>query len=405
MSSFLQLALVLSILITAAKTGGWISFRLGQPSVLGELLVGIILGPTFVNILGLPFLTNPYLPDTIHDLAELGVMLLMFLAGLELHLTDMIKSGKAAALAGTLGVVAPLILGAAMHFYFPIPLEEAVFLGLILSATSVSISAQTLMELQALRSRVGITLLGAAVFDDILVVLGLSVFSAIALSDGSTFLGVASVILMMLLYLGIGSAVGFLLIPKAIQKIVTEPISQGLISLTLICILIYGWSAEVLGNMAAITGSFLVGLIFAQSPQKKRIEEGISSIAYGFLVPIFFINIGLQANLGELIGPGFWMFLVMSILAIVSKIIGSGTGAVIGGFTRREALRLGIGMISRGEVGLIVASVGIAHGIISQMIFSAVIGVVIVTTILTPPLLRLTLKKTSKRSEESRIGY
>jgi len=397
MTPFLQLALALAILISAAKIGGLLSYRLGQPSVLGELMVGIILGPSLIDILHLQMFTDEHLPEVIHEMAELGVMLLMFLAGIELHLSDLKKSGKISALAGSLGVLLPLILGSSLVFFFPISTEEAIFLGLVLSATSVSISAQTLMELKVLRSRVGISLLGAAVFDDILVVLGLSIFSALVLSSGDS--GLAAVLLIlfqMALYMIIAGGAGFLLIPLLSKKITELPISQGLVAFTVVSILIYGWAAEVFGNMAAITGAFLVGLLFGRSPVKERAESGIVALAYGLFVPIFFIDVGLKANVRELFGSSFGIFLVMTILAIAGKIIGSGAGAMLGGFTRREALQMGIGMMSRGEVGLIVATVGITQGIIDQSIFSAVVGVVIVTTLLTPPLLRLSFQKPKK---------
>jgi Kef-type K+ transport system membrane component KefB len=393
MTPFLQLTLVLAILIASAKVGGYLSYRIKQPAVLGELLVGVILGPSLIDILHQPFITDRHLPEIIHELAEFGVMLLMFLAGLELHFSDLIKSGKVAAFAGSLGVITPLILGTGLVFVFPLSITEALFLGLILSATSVSISAQTLMELKVLRSRVGISLLGAAVFDDILVVLGLSVFSALAMSNGTGDLSqVVIILLQMVFYLLIASALGLWLLPRLSKAVTEQPISQGLLSFTFVVLLLYGWAAEIFGNMAAITGAFLAGLLFARSPVRERIERGMVSLAYGFFVPIFFIDVGLKANIRELVGPTFWLFLVMSILAIIGKIFGSGLGATIAGFNRKESLQLGIGMMSRGEVGLIVASVGISQAIISQTVFSAVVGVVILTTLLTPPLLRLSFR-------------
>jgi len=401
MSSFLQLALALSVLIIAAKIGGLISYRLGQPSVLGELLAGIILGPSLLDFLHMPFFTDPHLPQVIHELAEIGVMLLMFLVGLELHLSDLAKSGKVSAFAGSLGVVFPMLLGAGLIFLFPLSPEEAIFIGLILSATSVSISAQTLMELDVLRSRVGVSLLGAAVFDDVLVVLGLSIFSALAITEGSAGLSQVLVVLVqMTLFLIIGAGLGFLFIPRLSQTVRGLPISQGLVAFALVSILVYGLAAEVFGNMAAITGAFLAGLLFGRSPVKERVESGITTIAYGFFVPIFFINVGLQANIKEIFGGSFGLFLVMTVLAIIGKVFGSGLGALAGGLNRDEALQLGVGMMSRGEVGLIVASVGITEGLINHDIFSAVVGVVIITTLLTPPLLRLSFSRSEPRKPE-----
>ncbi len=389
MTSFLQLSLALAILIAAAKIGGYASYRLGQPSVLGELLMGILLGPSLLDLLHRPYFGDAHLATTIYELAELGVLLLMFLAGIELHLSDLAKTGKAAALAGTLGVILPLGLGWLGGLAFRMSQLEAVFLGLVLAATSVSISAQTLMELGVLRSRVGVTLLGAAVFDDILVVLALSLFTALTGpgSDGS--LGpVIWMALRMLLFLGAGMLIGMAVLPRASRRVSSLPVSQGLIAFTIVTILLYGWMAEEFGAMAAITGAFLAGLVFSHSPVKERIESGISSLAYGLFVPVFFINVGLNANMRELAGPSFWLFLTLMIVAVIGKVVGAGLGGLAGGLSRPEALQLGIGMTSRGEVGLIVASVGMSQGLIDHSIFSAVVGVIILSTLVTPFMLR-----------------
>jgi Kef-type K+ transport system membrane component KefB len=406
LTPFLQLALALAILIAAAKAGGYLSYRLGQPSVLGELLVGILLGPSLVDILHLSYFTDPHLPEVVHELAEIGVLLLMFLVGLELHLSDLAKTGKVAAFAGTLGVILPLLLGYGVGIAFDLTTQTAIFMGLILSATSVSISAQTLMELKVLRSRVGISLLGAAVFDDVLVVLGLSLFTALVVSEASTGLvTILGVIGRMALFLVLASLLGWAALPKASRHITSLPVSQGLIAFTMVTLLLYGWAAVELGGMAAITGTFLAGLLLSRSPVKERIESGISTVAYGLFVPIFFINVGLTSNLRDLAGSAFWLFLVMTIVAMLGKVIGAGAGGLMGGLNRLESLQLGIGMMSRGEVGLIVATVGVAQGLIGDEVFSAVVGVVIITTLVTPPLLRASFKKpnlpSTKLSAES----
>lgn len=313
----------------------------------------------------------------------------MFLAGLELHLSDLAKTGKVSALAGVLGVVFPLVLGFGAGLILNIKDRSALFLGLILAATSVSISAQTLIELKILRSEVGISLLGAAVFDDILVILSLSIFSAfLGSSSGNGWNSILQVFLQMVLYIFFAILLGLIFLPKASRKMSSLPISQGLIAFVIVIILLYGWSAEVFGSMTAITGAFLAGLMLARSPVKERIENGIVAIAFGLFVPVFFINVGLSTNLRELVTPTLWLFLIMALTAIVGKVFGSGIGAILGGFSSREALQLGIGMMSRGEVGLIVATVGVSEGWISSEVFSAIVGVVIVTTLLTPPLLR-----------------
>lgn len=389
MTPFLQLALALAIIILAAKSAGYLSYRLGQPSVLGELMVGILLGPSVLNLFHLPYFTDENLPEVIHQMAEIGVLLLMFIAGLELHLTDLARSGKASALAGILGVIFPLLLGTGAGLAFSMDLLPALFVGLILSATSVSISAQTLLELKVLRTRVGISLLGAAVFDDILVVLGLSIFTALVQpGTGGGLAGVLRILASMLLYLVVVMATGWFLLPRLSRRVSRLPVSQPLISFTIVIILLYGWLAEAMGSMAAITGAFLAGLMLARSPVKERIESGISPIAYGIFVPVFFVNVGLSANAGDLSGSAFWLLVVLVLVAVVGKVLGAGLGARWAGLSRLESLQLGAGMMSRGEVGLIVASVGISQGLIDQRVFAAIVGVVILTTLFTPPALR-----------------
>jgi Kef-type K+ transport system membrane component KefB len=389
----------LAIIIAAAKAGGYLSYRLGQPSVLGELIVGIFLGPTIVNLLHIPYFTDEHLPEVVHELAEIGVLLLMFLAGLELHLKDLAKSGKISVVAGVMGVIFPLVLGAGASYLFLEDLQVSLFIGLILAATSVSISAQTLMELKVLRSRVGVSLLGAAVFDDVLVVLLLSIFTAIIDSGGQG--GLVSILIVlgkMALYLAGAGALGFWLLPRLSSRVPSLAISQGVTAFTVVVILLYGWSAEILGGMAAITGTFLAGLILARSPIRERIESVINILAFGFFVPVFFVNIGLSTNLRDLAGANFWLFGLITLVAILGKIIGAGLGGLWAGLRRQEALQLGIGMMSRGEVGLIVAAVGIQNGLIGDAIFSAVVGVVIITTLLTPPLLRLSFRQPAASS-------
>lgn len=391
MTPTMQLVLALMIIIIVAKVGGYVSLRLGQPSVLGQLLVGLLLGPSLLDFLHWSIFTDGHLGETIHELAELGVLLLMFIAGLSLHLSDLVESRRVAALAGTLGVVAPVLMGLVLGRLLGFDNEASLFIGLILSATSVSISAQTLMELDALRSRVGISLLGAAVFDDILVVLGLSVFVALVVGGAGAggLAGVAEIALRMALFLIVSLVAGLVLLPTRLSRLIHHlPISEGLIAFVFVTVLLYSWAAEVLGSMADITGAFLAGLIFARSPLKDHIETGISALAHGLFVPIFFVNIGLIANIRELSADGVVLLVAMTIVAIVSKVGGAGLGGRLGGLTNRESLQLGVGMMSRGEVGLIVATVGVSNRVIGADAFAAVVGVVILTTLLTPPILR-----------------
>ena len=392
MSSFLELAFEIAIILLAAKAAGYLSTRLGQPSVLGEILVGILLGPSLLDIEHLVFLKSKTLPETIHELGELGVLLLMFIAGLELHFKELTRNSKVSMLSGSLGVLLPVGLGWVLGLIFRMPGPSAFFLGLSLGATSVSISAQTLMELKMLRSRVGLGLLGAAVFDDILIILLLSGFLAVL--DGSTSVPVLLLVLArMIVFLGLSVAFGLWILPRLIKAISGLPISQSVLTLALIIMLVYGVAAEVLGGMAAITGSFLAGLMFARSHEKERMEAGIHALAYGLFVPIFLVGIGLSVNLRTMEVSALWLTLTVILVAISTKFFGAGLGARLGGFSWRESWQLGAGMVSRGEVGLIVASVGITQGLVTQDEFSAIVGMVLVSTIITPLLLRQLFKE------------
>jgi Kef-type K+ transport system membrane component KefB len=391
MTAFLQLAIILAILLFSAKAAGYLSIKLGQPSVLGELLAGIILGPSLINILHLPVFSLHESGEFIKEVGEIGVLLLMFLAGLELHLDELAQNKIASMFGGILGVIVPIGLGFWIGTIFDLNFNNAMFLGLTMGATSVSISAQTLIELKALRSKVGLGMLGAAVFDDMLVILILSTF--LALQAGGSVLAILLVLVKMIIFLSASLAFGFWVIPWISRKVERLPISYGVLTLAIIVILVYGFAAEIVGGMAAITGSFIAGLMFSRTKQKPEIDRGMKALSYSFFVPIFFINIGLNVNVSNIGLDTIWIMLLISFAAIVGKIVGSGGGARIGNFTWRESLQLGIGMVSRGEVGLIVAAVGLEAGLISSQLFSAIIGMVLITTVLTPPMLRISFAK------------
>ncbi len=387
MSDFLQLTIVLIIILVAAKLAGYLSTRIHQPSVFGELLVGLLLGPTLLNLTHLSFITNTHIEDFITDLGELGVLLLMFLAGLELHLKDLAKNTRVAAFAGILGVILPVGLGLLFGELVGMDFNHGLFLGLTLGATSVSISAQVLIELNQLKSRVGLALLGAAVFDDILVILLLSTFLAF-LSGGSSLGGIALVFGKMIGFLSLSSLIGIYVLPWLVRKTSKLPISQGVTTLAIVILLIYGVAAELLGGMAAITGTFLAGLMFARTPEKSIIETNLHAISYAFFVPIFFVSIGLSVNLRNTDLNTLWIILGISVLAILGKILGAGLGGLLAKFSWRESFQLGVGMVSRGEVGLIIAKIGLDSGYLPESIFSAIVGMILITTLVTPPMLR-----------------
>lgn len=387
MNTFLQLSFLLVIILLSAKLAGYLSIRLNQPAVLGELLVGIVLGPTVLNILQWPFI-DASLKHMLHDLSEMGVLLLMFLAGLELHFRELTRNLRVATLAGTFGVILPILGGWGIGRLFGLDYQAAFFLGLILAATSVSISAQTLMELGHLRSRVGLGLLGAAVLDDILAILFLSVFLAL-LNDNGNWLSLLGIGLRMLAFLALAFGFGLWILPRWSKTIDRLPISQGTLAFALSIMLIYGVAAETIGHLAPITGAFLAGLMFARTHQKEKIVEGVHVLAYGLFVPIFFINIGLSVNGRNLSPEMFLLALAVILIAVFSKWLGAGLGGYLGGFSKIESIQLGAGMISRGEVGLIIASVGAPYNLVTEDEFAVIVLMVLVTTLLTPVILRL----------------
>jgi Kef-type K+ transport system membrane component KefB len=387
MSPFLQLAFELVVILLAAKAAGYLSTRLGQPSVLGELLAGVLLGPSLVNILGLRFINSTSLTGTISDLSELGVLLMMFIAGLELHLGELASHGKVSLLASSGGLLLSIGLGWGAGRLFGMNGTAALLLGLALGATSVSISARTLMELGVLRSRVGLGLLGAAVVDDILSILAFSIFLAIY-SGGGGLASLAWIVVRMLAFLALAVAFGLWVLPRLAAWVERLSISQGGLAFAIVILLVYGLAAELVGQMAAIIGAFLAGLMFARTVEKRGIEQGITALAYGFFVPIFFINIGLTVNLRSLQAGDLWLMLAVTLAAVLGKLLGAAGGARLGSLPWYESIQLGAGMVSRGEVTLIIAAAGSRAGLINGGAFSAIITAVLLSILVTPPLLR-----------------
>ncbi len=399
MLPFLQFILVILVIIAFAKVGGYFSTKLGQPAVVGEVLAGLILGPAVLNFMQWPIFTDHHLGETVSYLAELGILLLLFVAGLELDLTDLVKSGKTAVWVGVLGFIFTLGMGYILAIIFSFENQQALFIGLMLAPTSIGISAQTLIELNVIRSKVGTTLLSAAAIDDTLGILSLSLFIALFLGGApSESASILWILVKMSLYIVVASAIGFWFLPKLAQIIENLPISQGLIAFTFITVLIFAWSAEVFGNMSAIIGAFLAGLFLARSPLKDKIEKGFSSFAYGIFIPIFFINVGLSSNVSQISSDGFLLLAGMIVVVVLSKHIGARIGGRLGGMTTRESVQLGFGMIPRGEVVLIIATVGLVEGLIDTIIFSMIVVLVVVTTLITPPILQR-LFSNSKQSK------
>ena len=375
---------------------GALATRVHQPSVFGEILAGLLLGPTVLNVLGWPIFAAPSGADgvpllaLVRDLAQIGVLLLMFVAGLETDLVLMRRVGTVALWSAFGGVVLPMAAGAATAVAFGLPLYwEGIFIGAILTATSVSISAQTLLEIGALRSREGSTILGAAVIDDVMGIIVLSLVVALAKASGAglDWLQLGIVVMRVTLFFAAAIAARRFLSP-VLRWASTLGVSQAVLAAALVLMLLYSWAAEYIGAVAAITGAYLAGVLIAQTEFKKDVDAGIHPLTYSMFVPLFFISIGLEANAREL-GPRAMFTVVLVLVAILAKAVGCGVFARLFGFSTKESVRVGIGMISRGEVGLIVAGYGLANGLITSEVFSASVIMVLATTMVTPPLMRL----------------
>lgn len=393
----IQLFLALGVMIAAAEIAGAVARRLGQPRVFGQLLAGVVLGPTLLDMLHWGTFSDPEtLHHTITELAEMGVLFLMFSVGLEVHLHELLSVGKVALWAGMLGALVPLALALPAVMPFGYGLEEAIFVGVVLSATSVSISAQTLLELGILSTREGIGLLAAAVVDDVLAILILSIAIALMSGDGGSSAGdIVWILARMILYIGGALAVAWFVLPRLFLWLdLRQTLTGSVAAFALVAALIFGWSAEALGGVATITGAFIAGLGLSQVADRTKgeIVEAVRRVSYSLLVPIFFVSVGLQTDLAAIEPYLLPLAGLLLAAAVASKVIGSGLGAYIGGFDKGEAFRLGVCMISRGEVGLIIASLGLTSGLLSDELFQPVFLVILLTTVLTPPLVRLVFR-------------
>jgi Kef-type K+ transport system membrane component KefB len=400
MTETVQFFLALGVMVGFAKAMGYISYRLHQPAVLGELLAGLIIGPTILNFLGyLPLFPDGHsVEHTLIEIAEVGVLLLMFMAGLEVDPKSLLKVGKPAIGAGVVGVFVPMLIIIPVVMMFGYTFPKALFVGILLASMSTSISAQVMMELGVLQKKEGLTMLGAALVDDAIVILLLSLF--IAINPGGIILAaenrsVVEVILRIIGFLAIAGPLSWILLPRIAQKVYSLPIAEGTLMVAIISTLLLSWAAEYFGGIAGITGAFIAGISLHQSRRGvlEQMERGIHAVNYGLLVPLFFVSIGLRTNLRLLTVDLLPFALIITVLAIITKIVGAGGGSMLGGFDWKSSMRVGLGMISRGEVGLIIASIGVGFGILQPEVFTVVVFVVLVTTIITPPLVRWSFKE------------
>lgn len=369
--------LPLAVLLVAAKLAGAISVRLGMPSVVGQLLAGVLIGPSVFGLLH----TGPLLSSV----ASVGVILLMFMAGVETDLVQMRQVGLTALLVAFGGVLVPMAGGIALAHAWGYAWRPSVFLGVVLTATSVSVTAQTLRELGRLHSRAGTVILGAAVIDDVLGIVLLSV--VIGLEGGGNPL---RPLLSMGLFFLIAFALGEWVMPHLFRHLSGLQSREASFALVLALVIGAAWAAESLGKIAAITGAYLFGLAVARHPagERERITYGIDIVGYGFFVPIFFVVVGLEANGRVLAAAPIFTALLVAV-AVLTKALGTFAGARAGRLPAGEAITVGLGMITRGEVALVVATLGAATAILDQRLFAASLAMVLLTTIVTPVVLRL----------------
>lgn len=375
MSAVLLFVQILIILITT-KIGGALSVKLGQPAVLGKLISGIVIGPAVLGWIAPS--------EMITQISEIGVLLLMFIAGLETDIKALKQNRNSSIAVAVGGIIAPLFFFYLAGLVIGMEQRHALFLGLLFSATSVSISAQTLKELGQLKSRESATILGAAVLDDILVVIVLAVMmSSLTVEQVSLSLIIGK----KLLFFAAIALLGWKVVPWMLRILAPMPVSEAVISAALIICFSFAYLAEFLG-VAGIIGSFAAGLAISQTQFKQQVEHKIEPIAYAFFVPVFFVSIGLSISFAG-VNNQIGIIAGLTIIAILTKLVGSGIGARLTGFHNRSSLGIGAGMISRGEVALIIAAIGLEANLLEETFFTASVLVVILTTLVTPPLLKL----------------
>ncbi len=384
----------IALILLATKLLGLFTRRLQMPQVVGALLAGVILGPAVLNLL--------HETDFIKQVAELGVIILMFNAGLETNLTELRKAGKASFMIALIGVLVPLAGGFGIACLFnrgdlaqgnTSLFLQNMFIGVILTATSVSISVETLRELGKLDTRAGSAILGAALIDDVMGIIALTVISSVA--DASVNLG--AVLLKTGLFFVFVAVAGFVF-----YKLFTFVIDRDnrdlrrYVIVAFVFCLAMAYAAERFFGVADITGAYFAGLIICNTQRSKYIASRFETLSYILLSPIFFASIGLGVQLPSMTANILLFSALLLVVAILTKIIGCGLGAKLCGYSSAEATQIGVGMISRGEVALIVANKGAALGILSSVFFGPVVIIVIVTTIITPILLKIVFSRENK---------
>ncbi|KPU51845.1 MULTISPECIES: cation:proton antiporter [Bacillus cereus group] len=382
---FFQIALIL----LSTKLAGDLSVRLGQPSVLGKLIVGIVIGPALLG-----WIENS---ELLTQLSNVGVILLMFMAGLETDLEELNANRNSSLAVALGGIILPFVGGYVSGLVMGMEQGNAVFLGLLLCATSVSISVQTLRDLGKMKTRESTTMLGAAVFDDILVVILL----AFAMSFlGTDDVNLTMVILKKVVFFASIILIGWKGVPAIMRWLSPLRVSESIVSAALIICFSFAYFGELLG-IAGIIGAFAAGIAISQTNYKHEVEKKVEPIAYAMFVPVFFVSIGMNITFDG-IGNQIWFILALTVIAVLTKLIGCGFGARMTGFDAKSSAIIGAGMVSRGEVALIIAGTGLSSGLLAQDYFTAIVIVVILTTMITPPMLKYTFGAKDKAMKASK---
>jgi Kef-type K+ transport system membrane component KefB len=372
-----SLLLWVAVLLLAANLAGHLSQQVGLPRVFGKLLVGLLLGPAILRVVPLT--------QSLQDMANIGVIILMFVAGVETDMVQMRRVGLPATLAAWFGVLFPLAAGAVLSFAFGLKLYPAIFVGTILTATSVSISAQTLQELGQLKTRIGSAILGAAIIDDVLGILILAFVTAFG-GESNSYIAVVK----LFVFLPLAILVGWFIVPLLVRRLELLGSRDVQIAVLVAVVLAFAWAAAQLGGLAAITGAYLAGVFVGRTPLRSQAAEHVSFLGYAFFIPLFFASVGMSVRLEDLRAAPLFAVLLL-VVAVVTKVLGCFMGALMGRFSIRESGIVGIGMISRGEVALVIATIGLQTQVIGNTVFSAAILMTVATTLITPLLLRVVL--------------
>jgi Kef-type K+ transport system membrane component KefB len=375
--------MLIAALLLVAKVAGNLSARVGMPSVLGVIVAGLVGGPAILGLIDQDAFVG--------NIGHVGVVLLMFLAGLETDAQGLRSVGRTALFVAVGGVVLPLGAGYAIGTMAGMEPMHALFLGAILTATSVSITAETLKELGRTRSREGSIILGAAIIDDVLGVLVLSAL-VVAESGGNLFLPILKLALFS------GMAFGF---ARWIMPLIAEHHDRiespdTRVAMALAMALTFAWVAYEVGGLAEVTGAFLAGVMLSRTDLGHHIIEPVSRLGYALFIPIFFVFIGTYVTRDDLTAAP-WLCAVIVLVAIATKVVGCGLPAVFSGESPATSLRVGAGMVGRGEIALVVASVGLSEGVVDARVFSIAIVVTIATTVAAPLLLKAAYRLTPVR--------